>query len=1030
MNITELAIKNRALVLSFLVIIVISGVSVFNEMPRDDMPPFLVRYVNIVTQFSGASPERVEMLVTDKIEKVIQEIPEIDHIKSESRTGISIVTIAIQDSEMVLRPIFDTIRRKVESVQSQLPDGVTPKVDDEIGDVFGMLIGITGSDYTYAELKEIADDVRDGLIKIPNAAKVEIVGSQQEQVFIEYDDAKLATFGLTKAHIQNLIGTKNIIFSGGDIRLDRERIILEPSGNFEGIDDLKKTLLPIKDKSNLVYLGDVTHIYRGYKNPPSEIVRINGDKGLVLAISLKKGGNIIKLGQHIDQNLDKYKEVYPIGIDFHRVAYQDTVVDKSVKDFIGNLGQSLCVVMFVMLIFLGFRTGMVVASLIPATIVLTLLIMSLIDVGLNKVTLASLIIALGMLVDNAIVVTESIMVKMEDNKNAINAAIESSKELMIPLLTSTMTTSAAFVSFFLAASVMGEIMGNIFIVVSIALISSWFLSLTLVPLLAIFFIKVKNKHDILVEKSGNSPSLSIFDRMQRAYGRLLVFNLKVPYVIIIGTVALFILSLKLFGFLPFIFFPDSDRPLISANIELPVGTAIEKTDAVVKKIEAYIRKNLVVGDQRSEGIINWSSYIGQGAPKYDLGYSPPESAPYSAHILMNTTSDSINQHIIDKVYQFCFVNFPDISAQVSRLKSGGGSSDPVAIRILGDSPETLYRIVDRIKEKLASISGTKNVKDNWGMRTKKFVIRIDPLKVHMAGITNTDVATSLKTFLTGAKVGSYREGDKTLPIMMRNEKDISHNIGKLESLSIFAQESGISVPLKQVAEIEIAWEASKVKRRDLYRTITVTSDLVSGQTAAAVIAQIKPWLEKQKQAWEPGYTYNLGGESEDSAKAMGAVIKYLPLSFIVIVLLLIGQFNSFRKPLIVLLTIPMGLIGVIFGLLGTGSYFSFLGFLGVISLSGVVINNGIVLIDRIKIEQEVFKRSPIDAIVEAALQRFRPILLTTATTSLGLIPLWLGGGEMWEPMAIGIIFGLLFATVLTLLFVPVLYKLFFRIKMA
>ncbi|MEN8264418.1 MAG: efflux RND transporter permease subunit [Nitrospirota bacterium] len=1015
---TKFAIKNNVLTISIIAVLVILGLSVFNSMPRDDMPPFLIRYVSIVTSFPGAGPERVENLVTDKIEEVVQEIPEIDYITSESRTGISIVNVSIKESEFNLRPIFDDIRRKVEDMEHILPEGTNVVIKDEMGDVFGIIVGLTADGYSHAEMKEIADDIRDGLIKLPDAAKVEISGEQEERVYIEFDEARLADLGLTKQKLQGLITETNIVFPGGDIKVGDRRIILEPTGSFESVEDLRNIIVS-STGGEIIRLGDVTNIYRGYIDPRESINKINGRPGLAIAINLKEGGNIIQLGEQVDRRLNEYRAIYPHGVEIERVASQDFKVDKSVKDFINNLVQAVIVVLVVMLLFLGLRTGLVVASLIPVTIVMTLLIMSLMEVGLNKVTLASLIIALGMLVDNAIVMSESIMVKMEQGVTAFDAAVESSKELIIPLLVSSLTTSAAFMAFFLADSVMAEIMGNIFVVVSIALLSSWLLSLTMITLFCVYAIKIN--------KSENKKP-DIFERIGVSYRKFLILNLKKSYILISAIVLLFIIFIFLMRFIPFIFMPKSDRAIVTANIELPLGTAIEHTEAAVDDIEKFIIENLMINDTRKEGVETWSTYVGQGAPKYDRGYNPPESSPNAAHILMNTTSDNINDYVIEQLDNYIFNNYPDVTRQVSRLLQGGGSADPVAIRISGEDPNRLYEIVDRVKAKLAEIHGTKNISDDWGMRTKKIVVNIHPTKARLAGISNQDIAVSLQTVLSGAKTGEYREGDKLIPIIMRSDSAEGLDIDDLETLNIYAQQTGVNVPLKQVADLNVVWQASKIKRRDLYKTITVTSDVQTGYTANNVTKQLAPWLKEYKTEWAPGYKYEFGGDAEGSSRAMGAVIKKLPLSLFIILLLLIGQFNSLRKPAIILLTIPLGLIGVIIGLLITGSYFGFLAFLGVISLSGIVINNAIVLLDRIEIELEEHGRTQQDAIVEAAQQRFRPILLTTFTTSFGLIPLWLGGGIMWEPMAITIIFGLLFATVLTLLFVPVLYSIFFRVR--
>lgn len=1020
MNITKLAIKNNVVTFVLLGVMILAGISSFNQMSRDDMPPFLIRAVSIVTSFPGASPERVEQLVTDKIEKKVQEIPEIDYIKSESRMGLSIVSVMIKENEYDLQPIFDRVRRKVEEAEQELPqEARKPNVKDELGDVFGIIIGLTAEGFSPSDLKDVAEEIRDGLIKLPNAAKVEIQGEQDERVYIDYDNARLAEYGLSKKIIEDKLASTNILYSGGDFQIGDETIIVEPTGNLRTIDELKKVIVT-QDKGKIVYLGDITNIYKDYVQPRDAITNINGKPGIAIAVNLISGGNIIQLGKEVDAKLKEYRQVYPYGIDIERVSSQDRVVDESVQDFIGNLGQSILVVLAVMLVFLGLRTGIIVASLIPLTIVVTFMLMGFFDVGLNQVSLASLIIALGMLVDNAIVVSESIMVKMERGEKSIDAAKSSAQELFVPLLISSLTTSAAFLAFFLAESVMGEIMGQIFIVVTCALLSSWLLAMTIITMFCVYFLKVKKQ---AVESGGG-----IFGFINKYYRRFLVWSLQNSIKFIIGIVILFFISLKMFGFLSFTFMPDSERAIVTVNIELPLGTSIDKTESVVKEIERYMLDTVYVNDERKEGVTSWSSYVKESAPKYDMGYSAPEASSNAAHILLSTTSGDINQFVIDKIDSFVFNRFPDVTAEVSRLAGAGGGGDPVAIRITGKDPQKLFNIVDTVKDKLRSIEGTKTISDDWGMRSKKLMVRINQTKAQLAGVTNEDIAISLQTILDGARVGSFREKDQSIPIILRNERWRTLNIDNIDSVNVVSQQNGDSVPLKQVADLEIVWESAKILRRDLYRTITATSDVKTDYTADDVNKILTPWLEEESKDWGVGYGYEMGGESEDSAEAMMAVANKLPLSFFIIVLLLVGQFNSIKKPLIILLTIPLGLIGVIWGLLLCGSYFGFMAFLGIISLAGIVINNAIVLIDRIKIEKEEFNRNDQDSIVYAALQRMRPILLTTFTTSFGLIPLWISGGLMWQPMAIGIIFGLLFATVLTLLFVPILYSKFFKVN--
>ena len=1014
MNITQFAIKNNVVTLSLLVVIIAVGISAFQDLPRDDMPPFLVRVANVVTIFPGASPQRMELLISNKIEEVCQEVPEVDYIQSENRTGISVVTIFIKDSESNLQPIFDKLRRKVDAVRNQLPAGVASvNFNDEGADVYGIILGLTAEGFTYAEAKEAADAIRDDLIKLPNAAKIKIVGAREERIYLDYDDARLAELGLTQQKLKNIISSTNIVFSGGDIEVGDERIILEPTGSFDLIEDIKKIIVS-SEKGELVFLGDIVNIYRGYVEPQQSSVRINGKPGLAIGVNLKKGGNIIELGREIDARLEYYQTVFPWGFEIVRAASQDEVVDDSVQNFLGNLYQAVGVVLLVMLIFLGLRTGLIVASLIPMAIVTTILLMSQSGLGLNQVSLASLIIALGMLVDNAIVVSESIMVKMEKGEKAIDAAIASARELFMPLLISSLTTSAAFLAFYLAESVMGEIMGELFVVVSFALLSSWLLSMTLIPLLCFYFLKVKPKAE------QAKPN-----RFQALYEKILSVNLQHPFRFLGCVVAVFVVALWSFRFLPFIFFPDSERALVTVNVDLPLGSTIDKTEAVVKAIENYVIEELLVGEDRTEGVVSFSSYTGEGAPQYDLGYRAPEALPSSAHILLNTSSSVANQVVIDAVDNFIFQNLPEAKGKVKRLSSGGGGDNAIEIRIFGDDPEVLYRLVAETRAKLRSIEGSKNIRDSWGPRTKKLIVDIDQRRARLAGVTSQDIAVSLQTALNGLETGQFREGDKVIPIVMRNNQMEDRRIQDLESMHVYAQQSGKNVPLKQVADMNVEWQAAKILRRDLTRTISVTCGLKSGYTAAEIMEHMTPWLEQQQMP--SGYAYKLGGEAETSTKNIEAIMNYLPVSLFIIVLLLIGQFNSIRKPLIILLTIPLGLIGVILGLLLTGSYFGFMPFLGIIALSGIVINNAIVLIDRIQIEMDEFKRTQQDAIVAAAQQRFRPIMLATATTTLGLIPLWIGGGAIWEPMAITIIFGLLFATILTLLVVPVMYRIFFKV---
>jgi multidrug efflux pump subunit AcrB len=612
------------------------------------------------------------------------------------------------------------------------------------------------------------------------------------------------------------------------------------------------------------------------------------------------------------------------------------------------------------------------------------------------------------------------MVKMDEGIPVKKAAIDSCDELLVPLLISTLTTAAAFLSFYMAETVMGDITGPIFVVISIALLSSWIISLSIITLFCVFFLKVD------VKKDGEQSFLDkLILNLKTKYKNIILFALSNKPSVLISIVVLFFLSLYGFTKLGFVFFPDSDRNMITVDINLPEANKIESTTETVLAIEKYIVDSLHVNKSRTDGIIDWSAYIGEGPSSYDLGYSADEPNSNYAHILVNTSNYVVNALMIEKIDQFCFSNFPNADIKVGSLGAGGGGV-PIEIKVSGENPDELAAIATQIKTKLFSINGTKNVKDDWGPKGKKFVIDIDQNKARSAGVTNQDIATSLQTVLDGFKTGEYREGDKSIPIIMLNNQSKQQTLSSLETVNIYAQNTGRSVPLLQVASIVPDWQYSKIKRLDITRTIIVSSELTATGNASQITKIMKPWLKEQTLNWKDDYTYSFGGDAENSAENMGAVISYLPLSGFIIFMLLIIQFNSFRKMIMIVTTIPLGVIGMVIGLLLFGVPFGFMAFLGVISLAGIVINNAIVLIDRIEIEEKEFIIQ--DAIIAACLQRFRPILLATFTTVLGLIPLYLGGGEMWEPMAVTIMIGLLFGTVITLIFIPVFYSVLYKVN--
>lgn len=1013
MNITKFALERSVVTAVFCVMLLIYGVISFMDLPRAKDPGFIIRTATVVTYFPGASAKRVEQLVTQSLEKTIQEMPEIDNIKSTSKNGVSIIFVNILEKHKNMRTIWDSLRRKVEKGQSDLPSGTsTPVVNDEFGDVYGTMISVSSDGLSAKELEGIADDAKDILLRLDDVAKIDILGVQPQRVYVEFDNSKLASLNLSASYLKNILENKNIVLSGGNIKVDTSRLSIEPSGNYENIEQIGNTIIPISTGEH-IYLKDIANIKYEYKDPSSFIVHKNAKQSLILAISMKDDGDIISLGEQIDLTTTKIQDKLPLGVKLEKIFNEPKIVKKIIDNFVSNLLQAIALVVIVMLFTLGLRTGLIVAVLIPMSILTSFIIMSLFDIWLDQVSLAALIISLGLLVDSAIVMSESIMVLMQRGKSVVEASLQSANELKIPLLTSALTTAAAFLPIFLAQSTTGEYTNSIFKVVTITLLSSWVLALTLTPVLSKYFMKKDMKED---KHEG-----FIYTTYRNILGVLLSNRLLVVVFIFMA----FFASLKLLDQVPKKFFPPSEEPTFTVEIRLPIGTAIETTRDNILTIENYIKTKYIKEEKK---VVNFVSFIGQSAPRFWLAYDQELASVEYSTILVNLNNYHDLESIKNDIEAFAKANFPDMQVTAKSLSNGPPVKKPIEIRLSGKNIDELFILASKVKQELGKIEGVRDIVDDWGIRNKKLLVDIDESKALKEGISNLDVALSLQTALSGFEVTTFRKEDKLIPIVLRSNDNTKDNLDRLESINVYSQTSGKNIPLSQVASIKTVYEESKIVRRDRQKTVTVGAYISEGYNALATFDEIKPFMDNFEQSFPLGYYYEFGGEYEASGKANRSIAVNLPIAFMAILLLMVAQFNSIKKPIIILTAIPLGMIGVSIGLYITGSYFGFMTLLGIISLSGIVINNAIVLLERIKIEEIENGFSKYESIIEASISRFRPILLTTVTTMFGLVPLWLNGGIMWEPMAIAIIFGLMFSTILTLCFVPVLYSLLFKIR--
>ncbi|MFT7235550.1 MAG: multidrug efflux pump [Methylophagaceae bacterium] len=713
---------------------------------------------------------------------------------------------------------------------------------------------------------------------------------------------------------------------------------------------------------------------------------------------------------------------YPWGIEIEKVWFQADIVETNINNFSVNLMQAVGIVAIIMLLFLGLKVGLVVASLIPAAMIIAFYFMQIFGITINQISLAALIISLGLLVDNAIVMVESILVKQGQGSSAIDAAIESGKELFTPLLISSLTTSAAFMPIGLAESDVGEYTSDIFYVVTITLLISWTLAMTMIPLLSSW--ALANRQPKVIKPAEGEFSGTSYE----IYRFLLLPALHNKLLFCLFIIILFFSAIQGLNYVRVAFIEPSEDPVFTGNFEMPLGTSIETSQKIMNDIDQFIREQYYEPEDGTKPLItNWLTYIGDGGPRITLGLSPPNANPANSFLVANTLNGQAVEKVTQGIQSFAEENYPDLAVKLSRLENGPPVGYPVQIRLSGPDFNTLYQLSDQVTKYLNDDAAIISVKNTWGKKTKKLLVTVDQQRALRAGITSDDVAYSLKASLTGIEMTEYREDNKVIPITLRSVAADRQNIQKLDGTSIYSQSTGQSVPLKQVANVSMVFEPGVIERRDRTRTLTLKAQLMPNATATQVNKTLIPWLEKVSDDWPSDHQYELGGEAEDSGDANASIVEKLPIAGMIILLLLVGQFNSIRRPLIILTTIPLGLIGVVLGLLVANSSFGFFTILGILSLAGIIINNAIVLIDRITIEIEQLGKPANIAIIAACQQRLRPILLTTATTVLGMMPLWWGGTAMFRPLAISIIFGLAFATVITLFLVPVLYGLFFKV---
>lgn len=1009
-RVTSFALDNSRAFILFLVGILALGVFSFVTIPSQEDPEITIRNAQVSAFFPGMSADNVENLIAKPLEKIVKEIPEVESITSTIRSGQVIIDLKLYDRYFQLASIWQRLRTKIDDISKDLPEGtIGPIVNDDYGRVSSITLAMTGEGFTYPDMEKLADFAQDRLGALDTVSRVEIHGIQRERVYLDVNASRLSNYGFEFADLISALTQQNVILPGGGIDAGGRTIVIEPTGNFASLEDIKNIQVQSVRNGQFVYLQDIVAVRRDVVSPPEQAVYFNSKPAVILAISMMPRVNVRDFETEVRARIDELLRVFPLGIEIGYATYQPELVKKSVRSAVSNLVQTVAVVLVVVVVFLGLRTGLIVGAIVPLTIFSALIVMNISGIDLQRMSIAAIIISLGLLVDNGIVVAEEIKRRMDSGGDAKLSALSAVRLLGLPLLTSSLTTILAFTPLILADNATSEYVRSLAQVVTITLLASWFLAVTATPALCIWFLKTENANGS-IGANAPSPDISVW---HSGYKQILEFLLRFRIGFCLLMMAGLVIAVVALGSIPKQMMPYSDRNQFMVYVDLPAGTSIDVTTDVTKRLTAWLADDTI-----NPEVENHVAYVGYGGPRFFLMISPPKPADNVAFVIVNTDRTEDVWTMIEKVDRYGMQQMPEARLRPKALFLGAAEIGLVEYRVVGSDIEQIYRIARQLENHILGIPGTRDAVNDWNEPVLRTRVDIDQVRALRAGVSSESVSRALNAYLSGTKISDFREGDATIPITLRGD-EARNNWGGLRNLPILSDD-GRPIPLLQLADFQTYPAPDILKRYNQERTIRVSAKHVTRQ-AADLHEDILPFIENLELP--PGMRIEVGGEVEASENANTALFKNLPFAIAGILVLLVLQFNSLRRMGIIMLTIPLVIIGAVLGL-GVGQAFlSFTAILGIYSLIGIIVNNGIVLLE--KIDQEIAAGLHIhDAIVNACLARMRPILMTTLTTILGLIPLAINGGALWYPMAMTIIGGLAVGSVLTLGFVPVLASLF------
>ncbi|WP_298442030.1 efflux RND transporter permease subunit [uncultured Ferrimonas sp.] len=1018
MNITKLAFDYRKSVLLIIALLIINGVYAYFTLPAQEDPSITVREVIVTTTFPGMSAQRVEQLITKKLEEELIKIPELKEINSSSANGLSTVHVIAQDRYFNLDEIWQDVRNKVSAAYAKMPEGTqTPYVNDEFGDVSVITLALTSDGFSQKQSFDIAQHIRDTLYGVNGTKKVEILGQQPERVFLEVSNAKLAQLGISPDAILQELQNQNIIRSGGNVDIGLTSFIVEPSGNFTSIADIADTFINLPNSDNFIALKDIVTIKHGYVDPPNKLAYFNGEPALFFAIAMLDEHNILEYAPRLMQQVAQISATLPIGYQLHVATYQAQQVEETIESVSVNVVQTLAIVLVVVILFLGVRMGLIVGAIVPAVMLVALTIMQLTEMKLERMSLATLIISLGLLVDNGIVIAEDFKRRLEEGVERYQAMIQGSTELAIPLLSSSATTILVFLPLMLAEHAAGEYTRSVSLVVLITLLVSWVLALCLTPMLCYFFVQLAPPAG--TQQGTEKPNL--LAKISGHYEHLLHWVLSHKALFLASMLALLLASGFSMQFVAKQFFPDSDRSQILINVDLPAGTSARETNRQMEAIFNWINHN---GDL--DYVDSYSGYVGFSGPRFVLSLSPEDPVENKGFIVVNVAEGQDLYAIAQQLDRDLESAFPNVAIRAKKMFLGPSDSSIITVQVKGPDADVIYRKAQQIMDVFHQVPNTVDIHNNWENLTIKVEVQIDQHRAKLAGITSNDIAKALQSYFVGVQVTEYRDGDEIIPLIMRANNAERHSLDRMRTINVYSAKTGNAVPLFQVANFVPVNQFSSIHHEQLFKTVSVEARNTE-MAAEDLKLLVDEKIDQLRADLPPNHSIEYDGVITDSIDAQQAMNANMPMVLGIILILLVLQFNSYRKTAIVALTIPLSFIGAAIGLHVMSASFGFMVILGIYSLAGIIVNNAIVLLDRIKIERDNGS-DHYQAVINSCITRLRPITMATITTIAGLLPLILTQDPLFYGMANVMAFGLGIGTILTLCVVPSLYCCFYKVQ--